>query len=177
MSPGVAPQGKIPALDFKKALHEASAINERANQLLLNNIPDVAWRVGKGRTAAHIHHIDLMWLSACEKSAKAPAKLPPDKATHQEVQTALKERSDACGSLKQKVLDDPAGKLANYKLNLVAFVGYLITLDSHHRGQVTKLARQLGHPVDPKAADGLWEWGPLWHNCGFDHRSRGSSSR
>jgi uncharacterized damage-inducible protein DinB len=144
MSPAVAPQGKIPALDFKKALLEASAFNERA---------------------------------ICEKSAKAPAKLPPDKATHQEVQTALKERSDACGSLKQKALDDPAGKLANYKLNLVAFVGYLITLDSHHRGQVTKLARQLGHPVDTKAADGLWEWGSLWHNCGFGRRSRGSSSR
>jgi uncharacterized damage-inducible protein DinB len=181
MSPAVAPQGKIHALDFKKALLEAMAINEKANQLLLNNIPDVAWRVGKGRTnadiAAHIHHIDLMWLSACEESAKAPAKLPPDKATHQEVQTALKERSDACGSLKQKALDDPAGKSANYKLNLVAFVGYLITLDSHHRGQVTKLARQLGHPVDTKAADGLWGWGSLWHNCGFGRRSRGSSSR
>jgi uncharacterized damage-inducible protein DinB len=184
MSPAVAPQGKILALDFKKALLEASVINEKANQLLLNNIPDVAWRAvppsGKGRTiadiAAHIHHSDLMWLSAREKSAKAPAKLPPDKATRQEVQTALKESSDACGSLKQKAVDDPAGTLANYKLNFVAFVGYLITPDSHRRGQVIKLARQLGRPVDTKAADGLWEWGSLWHNCGFG-RSGGSSSR
>jgi uncharacterized damage-inducible protein DinB len=178
MSPAVASEGKVPALEFREALREAFATNEEAKQLLLSNMPDAAWRAappcGKGRTiadiAAHIHHVRLMWLSACEKSAKPPT-LPPDKAIRQEVPAALNESS------VQRALVDAAGRVPNFKPNVVAFVGYFIAGDSHHRGQITMLARQGGHPVDPKVAYGLWERGSLWRDCGFGRPSGGTSSR
>jgi uncharacterized damage-inducible protein DinB len=39
--------------------------------------------------------------------------------------------------------------------------------DVHHRGQISMLARQVGHPIPPKLNFGLWEWGTLWRECGF----------
>jgi uncharacterized damage-inducible protein DinB len=171
-----APVGtKSGALDFKKSLLETFAINEKANQLLLSHVPDAAWQApppfGKGRSigaiAVHIHHVRLMWLSAADKSGKHPGKLDPDKATRAQVQSSLKASADAIRKLIEKALEDPAGKVPHFKPDVVAFVGYLISHDSHHRGQITMLARQVGHAVPTQTGFGLWEWGSLWRDCGF----------
>jgi uncharacterized damage-inducible protein DinB len=175
MKPALATGLKAAALDFKKSLLQSYAVNEKANQLLLSNVSEQAWQAdspsGKGRCiaeiAAHIHHVRLMWLSAADKSAKVPAKLDPDTATREQVQSALKASATAMEKLLEKALEDPSGKVPNFKPDVVSFVGYLIAHDSHHRGQIAMLARQLGHPVTPKATFGLWEWGTLWKECGF----------
>jgi uncharacterized damage-inducible protein DinB len=170
-----APAVKSSTIDFKKSILETFATNEKANQLLLGNIEEAAWQApppsSKGRCiadiAVHIHHVRLMWLSAADKNAKVPAKLDPDKATREQVQAALKTSAVAIQELIQKAVDDPAGKVPNFKPDVVGFVGYLIAHDSHHRGQISMLARQVGHPVTAKVNFGLWEWGTLWRECGF----------
>jgi uncharacterized damage-inducible protein DinB len=175
MVPTAAPGAKSNSLDFRKSLLETFAINERANQLLLSHIADAAWNAappaGKGRSvgaiAAHIHHVRLMWLSAVDKTGKHPAKLDPDKATRAEVQKSLKSSAEAIRTLLEKALNDPAGRVPHFKPDVVAFVGYLIAHDSHHRGQIAMLARQVGHPVPTQTGFGLWEWGTLWRECGF----------
>jgi uncharacterized damage-inducible protein DinB len=162
------------SLDFKKSLLESFAVNERANQLLLSNIEDAAWHAappsGKGRTiadiASHVHHVRLMWLTAADKTAKVPAKLDSEKATRAQVQAALKASSDAVKSLLAKALEDPTGRVPSFKPDVVHFVGYLIAHDSHHRGQITMLARQVGYSIPAKAGFALWEWGTLWRECG-----------
>ena len=169
------PGSKTPSLDFRKALLETFAVNEKANQLLLGNIADEAWQArpasGKGRSIAaigsHIHNVRLMWLSAADKNGKHPAKLDPDKATRAEVQTALKASADCIHALLEQALDDPAGKVPHFKPNVVAFVGYLIAHDSHHRGQIAMLAHQVGHALPAQTGFALWEWGTLWRDCGF----------
>ncbi len=174
MKTALAPGLKSSAtLDFRKSLLDSFAINEKANQLLVAHISDDAWRAdsltGKGRTiasiAAHIHHVRLMWLSAADKTAKVPAKLEPDKVSKEQVQSALKASASAIEKLLMKALEDPAGKVPNFRPDVVAFVGYLISHDSHHRGQIAMLARQTGHPLPPKIGFGLWEWGALWKEC------------
>ena len=175
MKTALAPGAKAPALDFKKSLLESFGVNERANQLLLSNISDAAWQAdsptGKGRSiadiAAHIHHVRLMWLSAADKTAKVPGKLDPEKASREQVQAALKASASAIERLLEKALEDHAGKVPNFRPDVVSFVGYLIAHDSHHRGQITMIARQVGHPVPPKVGFGLWEWGTLWKECGY----------
>jgi uncharacterized damage-inducible protein DinB len=162
-------------LDFRKSLLETFAINEKANQLLLSHVAEAAWQApspsGKGRSigaiAVHIHHVRLMWLSAADKNGKHPAKLDPDKATRAQVQTALKASAASIHALLEKALNDPAGKVPNFKPDVVAFVGYLIAHDSHHRGQIAMLARQVGHAIPAQTGFGLWEWGSLWRECGF----------
>jgi uncharacterized damage-inducible protein DinB len=175
MTPTRAGGGKSAAVDFRKSLLETFAINEKANQLLISHVADVGWQSpppsGKGRSiaaiAAHIHHVRLMWISAADESAKQPAELDPDKATRAQVQAALKDSAEAIHALLEKALSDPAGKVPHFKPDVVAFVGYLIAHDSHHRGQIAMLARQVGHPVPTQTGFGLWEWGSSWRECGF----------
>ena len=162
------------ALDFKKSLLDTFAINERANQLLLRHITEAAWDAeppgGKGRSisgiACHMHGVRLMWLSAADKAGKHPAKLDPEKATREDAQAALKSSAEAVQKLLVKAVQDPAGRVPQFKPNVVAFVGYLIAHDSHHRGQITMLARQVGHALPAKIGFGLWEWGTLWREAG-----------
>lgn len=175
MKTAVAPGAKTPSLDFRKSLLESFGVNERANQLLLSNISDAAWKAdsptGKGRCiadiAAHIHHVRLMWLSAADKTAKVPGKVDPEAAGREQVQAALKESATAIEKLLANALEDPSGRVPNFRPDVVSFVGYLIAHDSHHRGQMAMLARQVGHPVPPKVGFGLWEWGTLWKQCGY----------
>jgi uncharacterized damage-inducible protein DinB len=174
MKTATAASSPAAALDFKKSLLSAFAVNERANQLLLSNIDDKAWQApppsGKGRTiadiAAHMHSVRLMWLTAADKSAKIPAKLDPGKATPAQAQAALKASAAAIEALLANALEDPSGRVPSFKPDVVHFVGYLIAHDSHHRGQICMLARQVGHGVPAKAGFALWEWGTLWRECG-----------
>ena len=51
--------------------------------------------------------------------------------------------------------------ILNYRgeFDVPGFFGYLIAHDAHHRGQITMLASQVGHPIPQKATFGMWEWG------------------
>ena len=165
----------IAEFDVKRSLLETFAINERANQKLLESVGEAAWRAapptGKGRTivgiASHIHNVRLMWLAAADKSSKLPGKLNDEKVSRQDVMDALGRSAKLLEKLLEKGLQDPTGRVPNFKPDVVAFTGYLIAHDSHHRGQISMLARQLGMPVDSKTSFGLWEWGTLWKDCGF----------
>ncbi len=169
MKSALAPGATSAALDFKQSLLNTFAINQKANELLLANFSDVAWQMstptGKGRTiaaiASHMHNVRLMWLSAADKAAKLPAKLDAEKSSREEVSHALGNSAAAISKLIEKGLADPAGKVPNFKPDVVAFVGYLIAHDAHHRGQIAMLARQLGHPIPAKTGFGMWEWGTL----------------
>jgi len=46
-----------------------------------------------------------------------------------------------------------------FKPHAAAFLGYLISHESHHRGQIVLSLKQAGHPVDKKIQYGIWEWG------------------
>ena len=51
------------------------------------------------------------------------------------------------------------GRIKNFKPHVTAFLGYLISHESHHRGQIGWTLKHSGHPLDKKTAFGLWEWG------------------
>jgi uncharacterized damage-inducible protein DinB len=128
-------------------------------------------------TAAHIHHVRLMWLAAADKSAKPLARLQPDKATRKEVQAALKRSAATIAVLLQKAPNDSTGEVPDFKPREVAFLGYLIAHDSPHRGQMGMLARPLERAVETKATDGLWEWGTLRRDCGSGAKAESASSK
>ena len=170
MKPEPTTATKLPSLDWKRSLLDTFAINEQANQKLIAALSDQVWRTpppgAKGRSlagmACHIHNVRLMWLAAADKSGKVPAKLDDDKVTREEVMEALGKSAALVRKLLEKGLADPAGRVPNFKPDVVAFVGYLVAHDSHHRGQMAMLARQNGAPLPSKASFGLWEWGTLW---------------
>jgi hypothetical protein len=36
---------------------------------------------------------------------------------------------------------------------------FLVSHESHHRGQIALTLKQAGHPLEKKVAFGIWEWG------------------
>ena len=51
------------------------------------------------------------------------------------------------------------GKVKGFKPHVTAFVGYMISHESYHRGEIGIALAQSGHTLDKKIAYGMWEWG------------------
>ena len=152
------------------ALLRAFDINQRINEYLLyEGLSDAAWSAeppgGKGRTiraiAAHMHNVRGMWLKATG-AAVVTAKLDKDSCTRAQAIKALTASHAALREVLEQSLSADAsqqGKIKGFKPDVAAFVGYLIAHDAHHRGQISMLARQVGHAVPQKVMFGVWEWG------------------
>ena len=147
------------------ALLNAFDTNNRINQYLIENLPKDAWTGkladGKGRTiaaiVAHMHNVRVMWLKAA-KWQEIPEQLDRATVTPAEALNALESSRQALSGLIRQALDGD-GRVKNFRPDVAGFFAYLIAHDAHHRGQITMLARQLGHPLPQKAMFGMWEWG------------------
>jgi uncharacterized damage-inducible protein DinB len=141
-------------------------IHDRINRYLLDAVPADALgdlSASKGRTVAeqfaHMHNVRLMWLKAA-----APAlldgleKLEKGALDHGALRDALAASGAAVETLLRDALAS-GGKVKGFKPHAVAFLGYLISHESHHRGQIALTLKQGGHPLDRKTAFGIWEWG------------------
>ena len=65
---------------------------------------------------------------------------------------------EAVAALLARTLES-GGRIKGFKPHAAAFLGYLVSHESHHRGQIALTLKQAGHPLDKKTAYGLWEWG------------------
>jgi len=152
-----------PALPLADALLRAYDTNDRINQYLLEHLSDEAWTAeppgGKGRgvsaIAAHMHNVRLMWLKAV-KAADLPAQLERT-ATRVEAAAAFARSRDALARVLADALAGD-GRVKGFRPDVAGFFAYLVAHDAHHRGQITMLARQVGHPISQKAMFGMWEW-------------------
>ena len=150
---------------FPGALLNAFDVNDRINHYLIENLPPAAWTAkppeGKGRTVAaivaHMHNVRVMWLKAA-KSEEIPAQLDRSTVTPAQASHALEASRDALNSVMRRALETD-GRVKGFRPDVAGFLGYLIAHDAHHRGQITMLARQVGHPLPQKAMFGMWEWG------------------
>jgi uncharacterized damage-inducible protein DinB len=147
-------------------LVETWNIHDRINRYLLNAVPEEALAstlAPKHRTVfqlfAHMHNVRLMWLkSAAPELLKGLSKLEGDKGEKTTLESVLEASGSAIEALLRKALAS-GGKVKGFKPHVVAFVGYLISHESHHRGQIGWTLKSTGHPLDQKTAYGLWEWG------------------
>ena len=161
-----------PPFVLADALLAAFDTNDRVNHYLIENLPAEAWRAeprnGKGRDiasiVAHMHNVRVMWLKAAggkpspERDQKIPEQLDRLKVTPAQARKGLTESRAAIHEvLKASLAAD--GRIKGFRPDAAGFVGYLIAHDAHHRGQITMLARQAGHPISQKAMFGMWEWG------------------
>jgi uncharacterized damage-inducible protein DinB len=146
------------------ALLAAFDTNDRINHYLIENLPAEAWRAeppqNKGRQvaaiAAHMHNVRVMWLKMA--GGKVPEQLDRHTVTPAQAMKAFGLSRAALRDVLQAALSSN-GRVKGFRPDVAGFFGYLIAHDAHHRGQITMLARQAGHPISQKAMFGMWEWG------------------
>lgn len=160
--------------DARGALEEMLAVSQRINLSLLGSISDEAWRQsppsGKGRSIAqlfaHIHNVRLLWLVA-QKREDVPAKLDAETSTRATAHKALEQSATALREVIRDSARAPEGRIRDFKPNVAHFAAYLVSHEAHHRGQITQLARVLGHALPQKDMFGMWKWSTHWRDAGF----------
>jgi uncharacterized damage-inducible protein DinB len=161
----MATKGTASSFSLADALLHAYATNNRIDVYLVQNLPDEAWDAkppgAKGRTiasmVAHIHNVRLMWLKAAG-AKELPQKLDSETVTKQQAVRALETSWQALEDTLGPALKGD-GRIKGFKPDVASFFAYLVAHDAHHRGQITMLARQVGHPVSQSVMFGVWEWG------------------
>ena len=159
-------------VDLGRAVVETFLVNERMNQFLLEHLDPSAWtappplvKEGAGRTiaaiVAHVHNVRHMWLVVSAKGSKVPDKVDRKSLSIAEAKRALGASAKAMQGLFERSIE-AGGKVKDFKPDVVGFLGYVVSHEAHHRGQIAMLARQLGHALPKEANFGMWEWGKRW---------------
>jgi uncharacterized damage-inducible protein DinB len=118
----------------------------------------------KGRSVgamfAHIHNSRLMWLEVAGKEyMEGLSKLEKqDQQSKEQLHSALEASGKAIELLIQKGIE-AGGKIKGFKPHATAFLGYMISHDAYHIGEIGMALKQAGHPLDDKISYGMWEWG------------------
>ena len=130
-------------MDDKQFL-ETWDIHNRINLYLLDAIDPAAlgsYSASKGRSVgeqwAHLHNVRLMWLkSAAPDLLQDLNKIEKDAAHDKKLlRKSLVDSGVAIKTLMEKSLGSD-GKIKGFKPHAPAFLGYLISHESHHRGQI-----------------------------------------
>lgn len=141
------------------------AIHNRIHLYVLDSIaPEALGGVSasKGRSVgeqfAHIHNVRLMWLQAAAPDLLEGLEKVEKTAVDKDLlRRSLEQSGRAVESLLRRGFE--AGKIKGFKPHPAAFLGYLISHESYHRGEIGMILTQSGHPLDKKIAFGMWEWG------------------
>jgi uncharacterized damage-inducible protein DinB len=173
----------MPGSEFGRSLLETYAVNERMNQLILEQLDPHTWRAkAPGRNArtiaaifAHMHNIRHKWVRLSAPHIKLPPRLDRICLTQQQARVALAASARSCSQMLAEALCRPEGRVKQFRRDGwakawpagAAMFAYMIVHESHHRGQICMLAHLLGCPLPSKTRYEMWVWEKLWKQCGF----------
>jgi uncharacterized damage-inducible protein DinB len=100
-----------------------------------------------------------MWVKSADPGLLAELeKIEKESATDQgALEAGLTASGEAIGTLLERSFE--TGRVKGFKPHPAAFLGYLISHESHHHGEIEMTLTEAGHKLDQKTSYGLWEWG------------------
>ena len=110
----------------------------------------------------HLHNLRLWRLDKVDKELlKGQSKIDTagtiDKAL-------LKKRLSESGAAIAKLIEravDSGGKVQGFKRGVIPFLGYMISHESHHRGNILLTLKQCGHKIPKDIQYGIWAWNQI----------------
>ncbi|HVP38093.1 MAG TPA: DinB family protein [Candidatus Saccharimonadales bacterium] len=154
---------------------DAWRINDRVTAFLVEQLPPALWRAALpssprrtvGSIFAHLHNARRMWLRSLGVGTRiAIPPLADRAASRRDLRAALGASGAAILALLESGLRNggrfPGVTSAFFygamPRDTIHFLGYALSHEAHHRGQVLLMARSLGHRLPPKVTGGLWQW-------------------
>src|SRR5260221_11156738 len=141
---------------MKEQLLDTWHINNRMNLLMMDNISDAGMlktlSTRGGRTVylqlVHVHNVRMGWLEVCAKDIfKKYKALDKEKPFNRKLLRKAFEDS-AIGIEELLALSwDRGGKVKSFKKGVIPMLGYFISHESHHRGNILLTLKQYGEKI------------------------------
>jgi uncharacterized damage-inducible protein DinB len=159
-----SPRNVVPMID---EVLEAWRVNQRVNLHLIERISDegmhctLSERGGRNvvRQFAHLHYVRILQLQHQAKTLAKGARLfetydEPDRDT---LVAALEDSSHRVEEWI-RLAHEGAQDVKTFKRGLFVTVAYLISHESHHRGNVLLTLKQCGHAIPSAERYAIWDW-------------------
>jgi uncharacterized damage-inducible protein DinB len=151
-------------LDTPLGLADTWKANNRVNLRLLDALSDEQLRAailprGKAVTSyfAHIHMARFYWLERRARPlAKRLKKVGATEANRANLRQALLDSGEAMAQLFSEA--EHSNQIKGAKLGPIAFLGYTLAHEAHHRGQILLHLKLAKLSVDRAVAYSLWDW-------------------
>ena len=152
-------------LDVERELLEAFRLSGRVSEYLVEVLPSDLWRTpspsGRGRSiaaiVAHMQSVRRMF-ARMGGARPGPPSLDRKRSTQMQAQRALRQSTDDLARLFEVALAARQSRVKGMPRRVVNMLMYLVQHDAHHRGQITSLARDLGHQFASQDVMRIWGW-------------------
>ena len=153
--------------DSTAALLRAYSASARINQFLVEQLDPAVWRARPDGTekvrniaeiVAHLHNCGLRYLERTDPDVGVPAELDRARVTPAQAARALGAKRKAVLRIVGAAIVE-GRRIVGFPHGAPGYLLYYMLHDSHHRGQIVMLARQLGSPISTKTMSGMWQWG------------------
>ena len=141
--------------------------NHHVNNLFLDEIDEKGMQATLskrgGRTVllqlAHLHNVRLMRIEHADKKLHATLSPIDAKAllSKQELVQHLNQSYHAIKTIIENSIENDF-KVKGFKTGLIPFIGYFISHESHHRGNILLTLKQNGNKISDRLKWETWNW-------------------